>query len=110
MVTTDGRRFRVQMPRGTTPIDSHSGVYRTTTWLLGAPTRGVLWTRQVQTIPGTSTDVEHLYGRGRDADEIHPDTCGSYYASTSPVSLYAHGLENFLNGQEQGACVWGRNG
>ena len=109
-VTTDGHRFRVQMPRGTTPIDTHSSVHKTTTWLLGARTRGVLWTRQAQTIPGTSTLVTHVYGRVRGADEIHPDTCESYYASTSPVILYAHGLENFLNGQEQGACVWGRNG
>ena len=107
LVQTDGRRFRVDMPEGTTPVDVNRYVYRPRWLLFGFLTvRDILVTSKSQAIPGTSVVVRHVFG-GKRRSDVQPRGCTSYYASASPVTLYARGFETFLNGQERGVCAWG---
>ena len=106
-VRTDGRRFRVDMPEGTTPVDVnwYAVLPRWPRWPFGY-SRDILVTSKSQAIPGTSVVVRHVFGgeRGRG---LQPRGCKPHYASVSPVTLYARGFEHFLNGRTPGYCVSG---
>ena len=105
IVTTAGRRYRVEMPpAGRVHVGSHH--YSTGSALFGWLTKDVFWTGKSQKIAGTSIVVRHNYGRKR-GGRMLPRGCGSYYESTSPATLYARGLEQFLNGRTGGYCVSG---
>ena len=105
IVTTDGRRYRVEMPRaGRVHAGSH--YYKTGSALFGWLTEDVFYTSRSQPIDGTSMVVRHVYGRKR-YGSVLPRGCASDYDSTSPVTLYGRGLEQFLNGRAGGYCVSG---
>ena len=112
LIETDGRRYRVMVPRGPTRVNDTGGVYKTGSKIFGWLVADVPYYERFQSIPGSTVVVRHLYGRKRgDLASIRPSRCRQYFAKTSPLTLYKTGLENYLNGRPNRAgCVWGVDG